>query len=520
MNQNIEKQPNNNLIKRPPIVVIMGHVDHGKTSILDYIKKTRIAEKEAGGITQHIGAYEISHKTKDGNEQKITFIDTPGHEAFSKMRSRGAKTADVAVLVVAADEGFKPQTKEALNIIKAEKIPFVVAANKIDKPNINLEVIKKELGENEIYIEEWGGETPFVPVSAKTGDGINDLIETIILIADLENFTADENAAAEGVIIESHLDKRRGNSATLIITNGILKKGDYIVCGESHTSIKIFENFLGKNILSASFSSPVLIAGFSTLPQVGTPFKTFKTKTEAENYLHSAAKENKTKETEISQKKDENISLKIPLTLKADTAGSLEAVRGEILKLENENVKIDFLSEKTGEINEGDVKTASVNENSILIGFNVDINKSAKNLAERFSVKIQTFNIIYKLTEWLKNEIEEMAPIETTEEVVGKIETLKIFKTDIPRQIFGGRVMQGRIIKGGFLKSAGKFVPETSLPQTNFTGKIIELEKNKAKSDEVKEGSEFGAMAEVKKEIKEGNIFEIIERKTIKKKIY
>lgn len=522
MEQTQEKLKNTNLIKRPPIVVIMGHVDHGKTSILDYIRKSRIADKEAGGITQHIGAYEIEEETKEGETRKITFIDTPGHEAFSKMRGRGARAADIAVLVVAADEGFKPQTKEALQIIKEEKIPFIIAANKIDKPNTNIEMIKRECGENEIYIEEWGGETPFVPLSAKTGDGIRELLETILLVSDLHNFKADPNENAEGAVIESHLDKRRGNAATLIIQNGTLKKSDYITCDNSISTIKIFENFLKKPINSASFSSPVLISGFEKVPATGSLFKTFKTKTEAENYLKNNYEKNSAPKNQEKNDLAElsGAILQVNLILKADTAGSLEAVEGEISKLENDNVKINILSKKTGDINEEDIKLASVSEKSIVIGFNSGIDKTVKNLADRMLQKVQTFNIIYKLSEWLKQEIEDMAPIEIKEDYIGKIEVLKVFKKNMPREIFGGRVTYGKIIKNGYLKLALKSAQRIETQPIEYIGRIIELEKNKTKSDEVKEGSEFGTMAEVKKEIKEGDILEIYEKQTLKKKIY
>lgn len=517
MQQKNEPQQNNNLLKRPPIVVVMGHVDHGKTSILDYIRKSKVAEKESGGITQHIGAYEIEITTKDSEQRKITFIDTPGHEAFTKMRGRGAKVADIAILVIAADEGFKPQTKEAFRIIKEEKIPFIVATSKIDKPNANIEIIKKECGDNEIYIEEWGGETPFIPVSSKTGAGMEELLETIILLSDISNFSGDAALPAEGIVIESHLDKRRGNTATLIIKNGALKKGDYIVSKDSIATVKILENFLRQTIDYAIFSSPVLIAGFNKIPPIGSTFKSFKTKIDAENYL-SASKKKDTQTKDLPAKpNEENNVLIIPIILKTDTAGSLEAIHEELLKLRNENVKIDILSEKTGDINENDVKLASINENSLIIGFNVSADKTVKNVLERFSVKYNSFSIIYKLTEWLREEIESRAPVETKEDMVGKIEILKVFKKDLPKEILGGRVLNGKIIKGGYLKPQVKF-KEITPPQT--TGKITELEKNKTKTDEVKEGNEFGIMAEVKKEIKEGDILEVYEKQTLKKKIY
>ncbi len=532
MEQTEEKKQNNNLTKRPPVVVIMGHVDHGKTSILDYIRKTRVVEKEAGGITQHIGAYEI--ETKIGNDEikKITFIDTPGHGAFTKMRSRGAKVADIAVLVVAADEGFKTQTKEALKIIKEENLPFIVAASKADKPNANIEMIKKACNENEIYVEEWGGETPFIPVSAKTGDGINDLIETIILLSELhsasnnpngeKNITARLSAQASGVVIEAHLDKRRGNTASLLVQNGILKKGMFAASKNAITSIKIMENFLGQPIEQASPSAPILIAGFDNLPEVGQLFQVFNSKEEAINYMKSAEKRGG-----FSIEKREEIGngtssiFTVNVVLKTDNLGSLEAVESEVRKLQNENVKINILNKATGEITEEDIKFAMSGNNLIVIGFNVKLNDHTKEIIKRFSVTVKIFDIIYKLSEWLQNEIEDRAPTETKEELLGKIQILKIFKKDIAKQILGGKVLTGKIIKGGYLRSPSNDVQKSeSQKMALYLGKILELEKNKIKSEEVKEGSEFGAMVETKKEIREGEKFEVCEKSVLKKKIY
>lgn len=533
LDQTEQKQKIENLIKRPPVVVIMGHVDHGKTSILDYIRKTRVVEKaargeprsiverEAGGITQHIGAYEIEAKTEGGENKKITFIDTPGHGAFTKMRSRGAKVADIAVLVVAADEGFKTQTKEALKIIKEENLPFIVAANKMDKPNANIEMIKKACGENEIYIEEWGGETPFIPVSAKTGDGINDLIETIILLAELKNITANLDVLCSGVVIEARLDKRRGNTASLLVQNGVLKKGMFAASYGALASVKIMENFLGQPVETAFPSAPILIAGFNKLPEVGQFFQGFNSKEEAINWMK---KSEKMKES-LNKRREETESRALPtlsvnLVIKADTLGSLEAVEGEILKLQNENVKINILNKATGEITEEDIKLASAGNNLIVLGFNVKLSEHTKEIIKRFSVTVKIFDIIYKLSEWLQNEIENRAPIETKEELLGKIRILKIFKKDISKQILGGRVLTGKIIKGGYFRDQSNDSEKNEKKMAPYLGKILELEKNKVKSEEIKEGNEFGAMVETKKEIKEGDTLEIYEKSVLKKKIY
>ena len=513
---------NNQLTPRPPIVVVMGHVDHGKTAILDFIKKTKVAEKEAGGITQHIGAYEIEIATKEEEKRKITFIDTPGHEAFSKMRSRGAKVADIAVLVIAADEGFKPQTKEALQSIKNEKMPFVIALNKIDKPNANQESVKKQLAENEVYIEEWGGKTPLVLISAKTGQGIDELLEIILLIADLENFRADPSLNGSGVVIESHLDSRRGNTSTLIIQNGTLKKGMSVAAGTALASTKILEDFLGKQLETATFSSPVLITGFNKLPAVGAPFQSFNSKAEAEDYVKRISKPKFASAADRDAISNQTGAVEIHIILKTDNAGSLEALEEQIAKLANENIKIEILSGKVGEINEEDIKLASSGENALIAGFNVSLSGSADYLAKRLPVTIQTFDIIYKLIDWLKEEIEKRLPPEIKEEISGKAEILKVFKKMPSRQIAGGKVVFGKIIKGGYFrilkkKEAGPF-SETQSPKE--AGKILELEQNKIKTEEVKEGNQFGAMFETKEEIKERDIVEIFEKKIIKKKIY
>ena len=275
------------IIPRPPIVVIMGHIDHGKSSLLDYIRKTNIVEGEAGGITQHLSAYEVTHHLDQTRKDalasnRITFLDTPGHEAFSKMRARGAGVADIAILVVSAEDGVKEQTKEALRSIKEAGIPYIIAINKIDKPNANIERTKQNLAENEIYLEGFGGDVPFVPISAKLGTGIPDLLDMMLLVAEMENLTGDTFLPAEGIVVESNIDTKRGTSATLIITNGTLKKGMFILAEESMSPVRAIENFLGKQVSEATFSSPVQITGFDALPSVGSTFRAYANKKDAE----------------------------------------------------------------------------------------------------------------------------------------------------------------------------------------------------------------------------------------------
>jgi translation initiation factor IF-2 len=261
-------------IERPPVVAVMGHIDHGKSTLLDYIRKTNIVETEAGGITQRISAYEVVHKTKEGQEKKITFLDTPGHEAFGAMRARGAKVADIAILVVAADDGVKPQTVDALKTILKAEIPYIVAINKIDKEGANVDRTKVSLAENEIYVEGYGGTISSVPISAKTGEGVSDLLDTVVLAAELEELTGDPSVNAEGVIIEANLDKKKGISATLVVKNGTLKSGQFVVAGSALSPVRLLENYAGKSIPEATFSSPVRIIGWNELPDVGSIFAT------------------------------------------------------------------------------------------------------------------------------------------------------------------------------------------------------------------------------------------------------
>ena len=279
-------------IERPPIVVVMGHIDHGKSTLLDYIRKTNIVEKEAGGITQNISAYEVNHKDEHGKDKKITFLDTPGHEAFSRMRERGASVADIAILIVSAEDGVKTQTLEALKTILESKIPYIVAINKIDRPGANVEKTKIELAENEVYLENYGGKIPVVEISAKVGTGVDELLSLILLLAEMENFTGNSNENASGSIIEANLDPRRGIEASLIIKNGTLEKGMVVVVEDATCSTKIMQNFLGKVIDEATFSSPIRLVGFSKIPKVGAKFKSFKNKKEAEDYLKNSNVEN------------------------------------------------------------------------------------------------------------------------------------------------------------------------------------------------------------------------------------
>ncbi len=486
-----------NLEVRPPVVVIMGHVDHGKSTLLDYIRKTNIVESEKGGITQHISAYEVLHKNEKNIDKKITFLDTPGHEAFSKMRERGAKIADIAILVVSAEDGVKPQTIEAWKTIVASEIPCIVAINKIDKSGVNIEKTKTELTENEIYLEGYGGKVPFTPISAKVGTGIDDLLSLILILAEVENFTANKTDKASGFVIEAHLDSKRGIEATLIIKNGTLKKGMTVAVKDSICSTRIIESFSGKMIEDASFSSPIRLIGFNKMPQIGGEFKAFDTKQETEKYIKEIQNENSENKKDLS--KDETNKKIIPIVLKADVSGSLEAIEKEINKIQNENAEFKILVRGVGPISETDIK--GVGKDVIIIGFNVKANKNATKLALSKDISMFFFDIIYKLTEWLTEQMEIRRPRIETIETIGKAKILKSFTRTKERQVIGGKVIEGFIALNSTVK----------IMRRDFEigkGKVINLEKTKVKTQEVEEGAEFGMMIESKIEIVAGDIVE------------
>jgi translation initiation factor IF-2 len=496
----MEKKSEEKNIARPPVVVIMGHIDHGKSTLLDYIRKTNVTEGEIGGITQNISAYEVIHYGDKGQEKKITFIDTPGHESFSKMRERGAQIADIAVLIVSAEDGVKPQTIEAWKTIAENKIPCIVAINKIDKTNANIEKTKTELAENEIYLENYGGKIPFVEISAKVGTGVEDLLSLINIIAEMENFSGNKSEFASGFVLEANLDSKRGIQATLIIKNGILSKGMTVVVEDSVCSTNIMENFLGKNISEAIFSSPVRLVGFSKIPKIGAEFKSFKNKKDAEKYMGSLKSEKIPAHNILQNEADQNKKI-IPIILKADISGSIEAIEKEIKKIRDENAEFRIVQKGVGPISESDIKTISGGENVIVIGFNVKIDKSAIELANKRGITISFFDIIYKMTEWLETEMENRRPKVETTETTGSAKILKVFSRTKERQIVGGKVLKGRIILDKIVKIMRR---EFEIGR----GRIVNLEKSKAKVREVEEGAEFGMMIESKIEIAEGDIIE------------
>ncbi|MEQ1561546.1 MAG: translation initiation factor IF-2 [Nitrospira sp.] len=486
---------NTNTIERAPVVAIMGHIDHGKSTLLSYIRKSTEPLNEAGGITQHISAYEVEHKSPDGKKHNITFLDTPGHEAFCGIRKRGASVADVAILVVSAEDGVKPQTVEAMNSILESKTPYIVAINKIDKPGVNIERIKQSLVENQIYIEGYGGDIPFVLVSAKTGEGIPDLFDMIVLVGELQNLTGNRQKIGEGIVIESNRDTKKGISATCIIKDGTMKKGMFIASGIASSPIRIMENYLGKSMEEASFSSPVKIIGWDAMPEVGECFKVFETQKELREYIET---EKTKKPTKINYVNAPTSANSIPVVVKADTGSSLEALVSEINKLQTDRMSAQVISSSIGNISENDVRLADGSTKAIIIGFNVKVDSPAKSLAERNEIEIKTFDIIYKMTEWLAETLQTRTPKVMTEEFLGEAKVLKVFSKTKDKQILGGRVDNGSIAVGSQVKIIRR-------DMEIGVGRVRELQQQKVKVSEVKEGKEFGSMIEAKIEILPGD---------------
>lgn len=486
------KLTENKIIERAPVVVVMGHIDHGKSTLLDYIRQTNIVAKEAGGITQHISAYEVTHQNK-----KITFLDTPGHEAFSKMRERGAQIADIAILIVSAEDGVKPQTIEAWKTIVANEMPYVVAINKIDKPGANVEKTKTELAENEIYLEGYGGTVPFAEISAKSGAGIDELLSLITITAEMEELKGDINENASGLVIEANLDAKRGILATLLIKNGTLKTGMTVAVGDAVCSTRMIEDFNGKPIKEATFSSPIRLIGFDKMPKIGSIFKSFLKKDEALEYA-----KNWNENQETSKNKNEISNKKIiPIVLKADVSGSIEAIEKEIKKIVNEGAEFKIISKGEGPIRESDIKGISDGESALVIGFNVKADANAIEIAERRGITISFFDIIYKMTEWLEEEMEKRRPRTESIETTGRAKIIKAFSRTKEKQIVGGKVIEGHLKLNGVVK----------IIRRDFEigkGKIVNLEKGKIKVSEVEEGFEFGTMIESKIEISAGDVIE------------
>lgn len=489
----LKEDPNAKLIARPPVVVIMGHVDHGKTSLLDTIRSTNVTAGEAGGITQAIGAYQITQ-----HNRLITFIDTPGHEAFGQMRARGTKIADVAILVVAADDGVKPQTKEALKIALEAKIPFLVAITKSDKPEANPEKVKKELSELNVLSEEWGGKVPFVLVSAKEKTGITELLEAILLVADVDSSGLMVNPArpAVGTIIESHVDPKQGPIASVLIQTGTLRVGENVVVGQVWGKIRSLKNDRGEVIKTAPPSTPIQILGLKAAPQVGdilrvsnedaTELKKKVKSHQMRQHLRSVVSKNQAPAKEGDE--DQPAVKKLHIILKTDTVGSAEAIQESMKKIQHPEVAVEIVQRGLGIISDAEVLRAEAAKSSIY-GFHVQVSPKADQLARSKGIPIKSFDVIYDLIDDVVKELESMLPPIIEEQEIGRLKVLAIFRNENTFQVVGGKVTDGTISLGADVNVMRNGKPVA-------TGKITQLQSNKQNTKDVTSGNECGMKVE------------------------
>jgi len=492
---------------RAPIVTVMGHVDHGKTTLLDYIRKTKITEREAGGITQHIGASTLEYERK-----KIVFLDTPGHEAFTAMRARGAQATDIVILVVAADDGVMPQTVEALNHAKASGVPIVVAVNKIDKPDARPDRVRQQLADHGLIPEEWGGDTIFVDISAKSGEGIDQLLEMVLLVADMCELKADPTIEPEGVVIEAELDKGKGPVATVIVQQGTLRRGDILLTETAWGRVRAMIDDLGKQVDEAGPSKAVEILGFDRVPQPGEIFRTISSEKEARQAIDDRVQEQKKAEAEPSRRitledlygkmqKGETPSLKV--VIKCDVQGSLEALKSSMQKLETDEVQINFIHEGVGRISESDVMLASASE-AIIIGFNVRPDSNAKKMAEAEGVQIRLYRVIYDVIDDVRSALEGMLTPTIKENVIGQAEVRAVFKVPKAGKIAGCFVQEGQIKRNAKVRLIRDGV-------VIWDGSLDALKRFKDDVREVKAGYECGMNLANFQDVREGDILEAYE---------
>jgi translation initiation factor IF-2 len=492
----MSKDTNNKLTKQP-VVAIVGHVDHGKSTILDYIHKTNVVDGEAGGITQKISAYVATH-----NGKKITFLDTPGHESFQNMRERGVEIADIAVLVVSAEDGVKEQTMQAFETIQKINIPYIVAINKIDKAGADIERTKNNLVEKGIYLEGMGGDIPFVSISAKVGTGMNDLLENILLLAEVSELTYNPKEEATGRVLESFVDAKRGISATLILSDGILPGSGSILAGTSISPIRIIEDFNGKTVKESIAGEPIKVTGFDTIPKSGSIFISSKDKKSVEKIRDEELSEQK--KVVLDPRLYRNAKVVVPVILKSSSIGALEAVKYEMKKLETADIKIKIIAEGIGNISEGDIMLASGDENVSILGFDVNMENKAREQAERFKIKPETFDIIYKLSERFAEIVDEKTPFEEIEKIIGKLKVLKTFSTNKEIRVVGGKVTEGSVKDGVNIKIIRR-------DYEIGKGKVVGIQQMKMKSKEVFEGNECGIEIDTKHEIIAGDTLVVIE---------
>jgi len=489
---------------RPPVVAILGHIDHGKSSLINYIRKTNIVEKEVGSITQHPSAYEITRS----NGSRITFIDTPGHEAFTSIRTRCASVADTAVLIVSAEDGVKPQTIEVIKYIKECGLPYLVAITKVDKPTADINRAKQSLAENEVYVEGYGGNISVVEVSSVTGQGVDDLLDMVSLMAEMEAKTADPEALGSGVIIESRMDPKRGISAVGIIHDGTVRRSLFAATAGAIAPIRFLLDAEGNTVEELTFSSPVQIVGWDKMPVVGAEFRTFLKKEDALAYAESFAEKGRTLSinSQGSTLGSEGV-VALPIVLKTDTAGSLEVVLNELGKVSRERIAPKIVLSSVGSINENDVKAALTTLGTIIVGFNAKVDSQAALLAERSGITILAFNIIYELTDKVKELLAEREPRVQVEEIEGSAKVLKIFSTTKGKQVLGGRVLSGTLKRNAEVKIKRR---DSEIGH----GRIKELQQGKVAADSINESTEFGALVESKIEIAPGDVLEAVTRVT------
>ncbi|MCD8125484.1 MAG: translation initiation factor IF-2, partial [Lachnospiraceae bacterium] len=493
------------LVPRPPVVCVMGHVDHGKTSLLDAIRNTNVTAKEAGGITQAIGASVV-----EINGQKITFLDTPGHEAFTAMRMRGAQSTDIAILVVAADDGVMPQTVEAINHARAAGVEIIVAINKIDKPGANVERVKQELTEHELVSEDWGGSNIFVPVSAKTGEGIDALLESILLVAEVAELKANPNRNARGLVIEAQLDKGQGPVATVLVQKGTLHVGDTVAAGACYGKIRAMINDKGRRVKTAGPSDPVKILGLNDVPNAGEIFNATDTEKEARSYAETFIAEGKKKLLDdtrarlslddlFSQIKAGNVK-ELNLIIKADVQGSVEAVKQSLVKLSNEEVVVKVIHGGVGAINESDVSLASAS-NAIIIGFNVRPDATAKSIAEQEKVDIRLYKVIYQAIEDVEAAMKGMLDPIFEEQVLGHAVVRQTFKASGVGTIAGAYLLDGKIVRGCKCRISRD-------GEQLFDGDLVSLKRFKDDVKEVLAGFECGLVFDKFNDLKEDDMVE------------
>jgi translation initiation factor IF-2 len=510
-----EEDDEGDLVERPPVVTVMGHVDHGKTSLLDAIRQTQVVAGEAGGITQHIGAYQVSHDGKT-----LTFLDTPGHEAFTAMRARGAKVTDVAVIVVAADDGVMPQTVEAIDHARAADVPILVAVNKIDKEGADPNRVRTELAQHELNPEEWGGDTVYADVSAKTKDGLDNLIEMILLVTDLEELGANPDALASGTVVEAELDPGRGPVTGVLVQRGTLRVGDAVVAGPVWGKVRAMLDDTGERVEEATPGTPVEVLGFDGVSEAGEHVQVVENERKARQLAQERETRLKTEQLarrqarkvtleEVFQRASEGQLKELNIVLKADVSGSLEALQDEIAKLPQEQVPVNVIHAQTGGINESDVMLASASD-AVIIGFNVRPLADARRAAEREGIDIRTYTVIYKVTEELRAAMEGMLEPEEVEEAVGQAEVKQTFKASRVGTIAGCLVTDGKVVRtaGVRLVRDGTIV---------WSGKVGSLRRFKDDVAEVDEGMECGIVLENFADIKEGDVLEFFETKQVEK---